>query len=255
MSKRKKFVLVSILLSLGLLAVQLVKLELRYQAIAALSILACFFSAWALYKDLGGIEWLTVLILPVLYPAASGFFYFLLPEKWLSRLLVASFFGIGMYALLLTENIYSVAAIRTIQLLRAAQVVGFLLTLITAFFLFDTIFSLRLAFWSNFLLVFLVTLLLVLQSLWSVKLEEKISRKVFLYTLLIALALAEVALFLSFWPVTVAVGSLFLTTTLYVLLGICQESFKERLFEKTLKEYLWVGIAVFLVTFFITRWG
>lgn len=254
MTKRKKFVLTSILLSLGLFAVQLVKLEVRYPAIAALSLLAYFFSAWTL-KDLSGIEWLTVLILPVFYTAASGLFYFLLPERWLSRFLIASLYGFGVYALLLTENIYSVAAIRTIQLLRAAQTVGFLLTLITAFFLFDTIFSLRLQFWLNFILVFLATFPLVLQSLWSVKLEERISRKVFFHTLFISLVSAETALFLSFWPVTIATGSLFLTTALYVLLGISQENFKERLFKKTLKEYTWVGIVVFLVTFLITRWG
>lgn len=255
MTKRRKFVFASILLSLGLLAVQLVKLEFRYQAIAGLSFLSLLFSAWVLYKDLSGIEWLTVLTLPVCYTAGSGLFYFLLPERWLTRFVVASLYGFGVYALLLTENIYSVAAIRTIQLLRAAQTVGFLLTLITSFFLFDTIFSLKLQFWANFLLVFLAAFLLILQSCWSVKVEERITSKVFLYTLFISLILAETALFLSFWPVTVATGSIFLTTTLYVLLGIAQEHFKERLFEKTLKEYLWVGVAVFLVTFLITSWG
>ena len=255
MNKRKRFIATSIILSLGLFAVQLVKLEVRYQAIAVLSVLAYFFSAWALYKDLNGIEWLTVLILPVFYTAASGFFFFLLPQRWLTRLLIASLYGFGVYALLLTENIYSVAAIRTIQLLRAAQTVGFLLTLMTAFFLFDTIFSLRLQFWLNFILIFLAGFPLILQSFWSVELEEKINAKVFLYTLFISLILAETALFLSFWPVTVAAGSLFLTTSLYVLLGVCHEHFKERLFKKTLKEYLWVGVIVFLVTFLITAWG
>ena len=255
MSKRKKFVFTSVFLSLGLFAVQLVKLELRYQAIAGLSLLAWAFSAWALHRDLSGIEWLTVLILPTYYTAASGLFYFLLPERWLSRFLVAGLYGFGVYALLLTENIYSVAAIRTIQLLRAAQTVGFLLTLMTAFFLFDTIISLRLQFSLNFILVFIATFFLVLQSLWSAQLEERLSRKVILHTFCLSLILAETALFLSFWPVTVATGSLFLTATLYVLLGICQEEFKERLFEKILKEYLWVGLIVFLVTFLITRWG
>lgn len=255
MTKRKKFVFTSVFLSLGLIAVQLVKLEVRYQAIAGLTLLSGLLTAWVLYKDLSGIEWLPILILPIFYTAGSGLFYFLLPEKWLSRFLVAGLYGVGVYALLCTENIYSVAAIRTIQLLRAAQTVGFLLTLATAFFLFDTIFSLRLQFWLNFSLSFLAAFPLVLQSLWSVELEERISQMVLFYTLILSLILAETALFLSFWPVTVATGSLFLTTTLYVLLGIAQENFKERLFKKALKEYLWVGAIVFLTTFLITRWG
>ncbi len=255
MTKRQKFVVASLFLSLGLIAVQLVKLEIRYQAIAGLSLLAYLFSAWALRKDLNGIEWLTVLILPVFYTVASGLFYFLLPERWFSRFAVAGLFGVGFYALLLTENIFAVAAIRTIQLLRAAQTVGFLVSLITAFFLFDTIFSLKLHCYLNFFLVLFASFPLILQSLWSIKLEEKITTKVFFYTFFLSLILAETVLFLSFWPVTVVAGSLFLTTLLYVLLGIAQEHFKERLFQKTLKEYLWVGVIVFLTTFLITQWG
>jgi len=255
MSKRQKFVAISVFLSFGLLAVQLVRFEIRYQAIALLSFLSGLLSVWALHQDLNKIEWLTTLILPVTYTAASGLFYFLLPERWLSRLLIVGFFGITFYALLLTENIFAVAAMRTIQLLRAAQTVGFLLTLVSAFFLFDTVFSLRLPFYFNFLLAGMISFLLTLQSLWSVKLEEKITPRVFIYSLVFSFILGQFALAISFWPVTVATGSLFLTTVLYVLLGMSQEHFKERLFQKTIKEYLWVGAIIFWVTFFIAHWG
>lgn len=255
MTKRQKFVFTSLALSLGLFGVQLVSLESRYPAIIVLVLLAYFLSAWVLYKDLAGIEWLTVLVLPAAYTAASGLFYFLLPERWLSRLLVAGFFGIGFYALLLTENIFAVAAIRTIQLLRAAQTVGFLLTLVTAFFLFNTILSFKLPFYFNFFLVFLASFPLILQSLWSVKLEERISQTILSFSYLLSFLLAEIALALSFWPLTVAAGSLFLTTFLYVFLGISQEYFKERLFAKVLREYFWVAVIVFLITFLITSWG
>lgn len=255
MTKRRKIVATSLILAFSLIGVQLVSFDWRYQTILALAAAAVLLSIWSLRKDLGGVEWLTVLILPFFYTIGSGLFYFLLPEKWLTRLLVAAVYAFGFYALLLTENIYSVAAIRNIQLLRAAQTVGFLITLVTAFFFFDTIFSLRLYFWFNFLLVFLVTFPLVIQALWSIKLEERLTGRTRFYALIISLVLAQTALLISFWPVTVATGPLFLTAVLYILLGICQEKFKERLFQKTLKEYLWVGLAVLIVTFLITRWG
>lgn len=255
MTKRRKFIITALLLAFGLLGVQLTSLEWRYQAIAGLTVLSYLLVSWALRKDISGIEWLTVPTLPTLYTAGIGLFYFLLPERWLSRISIAIIYAFGLYALLLTENIYAIAAARNIQLLRAAQTVGFLLTLATAFFLFDTIWSLRLAFWLNFLLVFLAALPLLFQALWSVDLAEKASRQIALYTLFLSLILAEMSFFLSFWPVTVVTGSLFLTTVLYVILGLAQEKLKERLFEKTLKEYLWAGLAVFIVTFFITRWG
>lgn len=254
-SKRQRFVISTLILSTGLLTVQLANISWRYQVIAILVILTYFLSAWSLREGLNGIEWLTVLILPTLFTTGIGLFYFLIPAGWLMRLPVIALYGLGFYALMLTENIFSVAAIRTIQLLRSAQAVGFLLTLTTSFFLFDTILSYRFDPWLNFFLVFLVSFPLILQGLWYVNLEEKLSRKIWLYTAVLSLVLAEFGLAFSFWPVNVAVGSLGLTTVAYVTLGLTQHKLSERLFPKTIKEYLASGILVLVIIFLTTRWG
>lgn len=255
MTKRQKFVLTSLLLSIGLLAIQIANVAWRYQAIGILIILAYLLSAWSLREGLSGIEWLTVLILPPLYTAGVGLFYFLLPARWLTRLPVAAAYGLGMYVLLLTENIFSVAAIRTIQLFRSAQAVGFLLTLVTAFFLYDTILSFRLSFWTNAMLVFGISFPLILQGLWSVKLEEQVSSKVWLFSFVLSLVLAEIACAISFWPVNVASGSLFLITMMYIVLGLSQQYFARRLFSRTIQEYLGVGIAVLAIILLTAHWG
>lgn len=255
LSKRKKFVLTSIILALGLLITQIIKTDHRYEAIFILSLCSLLFSLWCLWEGLSGITFITVLLLPPLYTAGVGLFYFLLPVRWLTRLPVAFFYAFGMYSLLLTENIFSVAAIRTIQLLRAAHAVGFLLTLITAFFLYDTILSFRFPFWINFFLSFLATFPLMIQGFWSVKLEDYFSKQALLYSILLSFGIAEVALFLSFWPVTVTVGSLFLTSFLYVLLGLFQHHLDERLFRRTAAEYISVGVVVFITVFLTTSWG
>src|SRR3989338_4652514 len=255
MSKRQKLVAASLLLTLGILSIQSVEIEARYQAIGLLAGVAYGLSAWVMFEDLRGVEWLTVLILPVMYPVAVALFYFLLPERFLTRTMILGFFGIGMYALLLTENIFNVAAIRTIQLLRAAHAVGFLLTLVVAFFLWDTIFSYRLAPWWNGLLVFATSWPLVLQGLWSVNLEEKVDRSIWRNSLGLAFALGCLGLTISFWPVTITVASLFLVSGLYVLLGLVQQNLSGRLFKKTIQEYLWVGLTVLAVTFLLASWG
>lgn len=256
MNKRKRFVLASLLLTLGLLATQFVRVEHRYHAIVLLGGLSYALSAWALSEDLKGVEWFTALILPFLYPVSVGLFYFLLPEATVTRVAILVIFGVGMYALLLTENIFSVAAIRTIQLLRAAHAVGFLLTLVTAFFLFDTIWSFRLPVYLNGVLVAVASFPLFLQGLWSSRLdEERIAPSTFAYSLILSYGLGQIALALSFWPVTVAVGSLFLVTMAYVGLGITQFHFSGRLFRRTINEYLGVGILVLLTTYLVTRWG
>lgn len=254
-TKRQKFVISSILLSSGLLSIQLANVSWRYQAIFALTVLTCLLSAWSLREGLSGIKWLTILILPTLFTAGIGLFYFLLPSAWLAKLPAAVLYGLGLYALFLTENIFAVAAIRNIQLFRSANAVGFLLTLLTAFFLYDTIFSFRLSFWLNFIFFLLVSFPLLLQGLWSVNLEKRISSKIWFYSLVLSLILAEGALAFSFWPVTVSMGSLALITIMYVLLGLTQHHLSQRLFKRTINEYLTVGVVVLIVTILTTHWG
>lgn len=255
MTKRKKLAVTALLLTLGILGVQTVDIEARYQAIGLLAGVAYGLSVWAMFEDLKNIEWLTILILPVMYPISVALFYFLLPERILTRVAILGLFGIGMYALLLTENIFSVAAIRTIQLLRAAHAVGFLLTLLVAFFLWGTIFSFRLDPWWNALLVSITSLPLSLQALWSVNLEEKISKDVWMNSLGLSWGLGSLGLVISLWPVSITVASLFLVSSLYVSLGLIQHRMSGRLFKKTIEEYLWVGAAVLVITFILAHWG
>ena len=283
MSKRQRFVISSIILSLGFVAIRVFNIEWRFQAIGALSLLTILLSIWSLREGLAGIEWLMILLLPPMYTAGLGLIFFLLDSLWFEKFLGAitpSFlefvwetlfrlipsiwvqtgvelmiFGFGMYTILLTENIFTVASIRTIQLFRAAHAVGFLLTLMTAFFVYDAIWSSRLSFWWNGVLVGLVTFPLTLQGLWSVKLEEKLTTKLLVFALGISWALAQVATVLSFWPVPVTSGSLFLTACLYVILGLSQHYWDERIFAKTVGEYLAVGMVVLFTMYFTTRWG
>jgi hypothetical protein len=255
MSKRRKLVIAALALTLALVSIQSIEIEARYQAIGVLAGLAYGFSAWALLEDLKGIEWLTVLILPVLYPVSVALFYFLLPERILTRVGIMGLFGVGMYALLLTENIFNVAAIRTIQLLRAAHAVGFLLSLLVAFFLWNTIFSFKLAGWWNAILVFITAWPLLLQAIWSVNLEDYLSKQVLNYTWGLSWVLASLALMISFWPVTIMVASLFLVTVLYVILGLAQHKLSGRLFKKTVEEYVWVGGIALIITYWLASWG
>ena len=256
MSKRQKFVFASLLLSLGLLSTQLVTVEFpyRYLAIFGLFLVSYFVSAWALFGDLKGVEWLVIVPFPGLYATSVALFYFLLPEAYISRLVIFFFFGLGMYALYLTSNIYSVAAIRTIQLLRAAHAVGFLMALVTSLFFYNTIFSFKWPFFVNSLLVFFVSFPIIVNGLWSVKLEAYLSRQVVIYSLVVSFVLAEIAVAISFLPVTVWMSSLFLVTGMYVFLGLLQHHLQDRLFKKTFREYLTVGLFVLLVMLALTKW-
>ena len=255
MSKRRKFVITSILLCLGFIGIQLINDQNRFWAIGILSGLTFFLFLWALWEGLGKNMTLLTLVLPVIFTAGVGIFWFLLPANIYTRIPIVIFYGIGIYVLCLTMNIFSVAAVRTIALLRAARGVGFVLSLVTSFLVFDTVLSLKTAIYILVPLVLLVSFPLYFQGFWMVNLEKEFSSKIFLLSLVSALVTAEVALLLFFWPVSIVVGSLFLTVTFYVLLGLGQAEAEERLFPGIVREHLVVGAIVFIAMFLSTHWG
>lgn len=252
MRRREKFVISTIALSLAFFAIQYVALDWRYWAIVGLSGLTYIVSSWALADDLQFYERLTIVPLPAMYAGAVALFYFLLPENLVSQLLVMILYGIGLYALLLTGNIFSVAKGRTIQLLYAASAIGFFLTLLTSLLFTNTIFSLRLPFWGNGLLISLVHYPLVFLSLWSVNLDDFIAKDLLIYALLISLFLAEFAVLISLVPVPIWNASLFITGLVYLVLGILHSFLRGRLFRNTVVEYSLMGalLAMLFLIFF-----
>lgn len=254
MTKRQRFLISAIVLSLGFFGIQLVQLEYRYAAVVGFLIISYLVSAWALLDDLKGVEWITILALPSMFVTSISLFYFLLPSSMTSRIIIFTLFGLGLYALYLTENIFSVAAVRTIQLLRAAHAVGFLMSILTLVLFYNSIFSLRIPIWANAGLVFIVSVPVMMQALWSVKLEKKLSGATIVMSLVTSLILAEIASIISLLPFTVWIASLFLATAAYVMTGLLQNAIHERLFERTVYEYLGVGMFVLVAALLVTPW-
>jgi hypothetical protein len=251
MRRREKFIILSTLLSLALLAIQYIPLDWRYFGILALFIFSYFGSVWALFEDLQALEWVTIAPFPALYASAVALFYFLLPEVLLSRLLVMIIFGVGMYALLLTSNIFSVAKGRTIQLLYAAHAVSLFFVMITSLLLSNVIFSLRLPFYLNAGLIFAAHLPLLITALWSVELKPKLEKSIMLYALIFAMLLAELASLFSFLPMQIWNQALFIMSFLYVGLSVLQSFFKGRLFKNTVNEYNLVAILMVILFVFL----
>lgn len=249
MRRREKFVISSILLSIGLLGIQYINLDWRYLAIGGLMIVSYFVAVWALSDDLSSYEWLTIVPLPALYAGSMGLFYFLLPTNLMTRVTVLLVFGVGMYALFLTSNIFSVAKGRTIQLVYAAHAVGLFFSLLTSLLFTNVIYSLKLPFYGNALLVALVHFPIILMSLWSIRLEDFISKELVSYSTLLTLVLLEFAAVISFLPLPVWHSSLFIMSFLYIGLGVLQSFLRGRLFKNTINEYSLV--AIFMVILFV----
>lgn len=253
-TKRQQFVGITGILTALLMLTQLVPLDFRYPMVGALFVASYLLCALALREDLRGSEWITLLVLPSFFTAAVAVFYFLLPTRWLTRLPIVGLYAVGMYALLLTENIYSVAAARTIALLRAAHSVGFLLTLATYFLLVQTVFAYRFFGWVNAILVGCITYPLTLQILWAMNLESEIGKRVRELTAIITVVCVELVWIFALWPVRTTILALFLTTCFYGLVGMGQQYLTDRLYKKTVWEFFGVVAIVGILVMLTVNW-
>jgi len=248
-SKRQKFIISVAILSLILFfSEQLFGKGGIYIAVV-LSIFTGFFVFWAERRDLQDNFSPQIFILPLLYTLACALFYFLVPVRFITRVGMASLYALGLYSLLLSENIFIVSSIRTIALLSSARTVSFIVTILSYFFLSNVVFSLHFNIVVTLLLVFAFSFPLILHSIWTHTLESNLLTHIE-WISLIAVCLVETAFVLWFWPTAPTIIALFLTGVFYILVGISQVWLDKRLFGSVMWEYVWVAVIVFLV--FIT---
>lgn len=254
-NKRQKIIISTVILTIGLLSTQLADFNLRFIFLGGLAILAYILSLWSLWEGLNITKAFVLLILPTFFTVAVASFYFLLPVRWLTRLPVAFIFGLTFYLLLLAQNVFNVASLRTIPLYRAASTASFLFTLLSAFFIYHVIFAFNLLFIGNGVVVFLISFPLILQLLWTIKMEDKIGAAIFVQSFILSLVLGELALSFSFWPSPITIKSLSLSSAMYILLGLSTQFLRGRLNKRVVWEYVAIGIVVLLVSFFATSWS
>lgn len=254
-NKRQKIIIATLIITIGLMLIGTINLiYISYKYIIVLGVLAYFLSLWALWEGISKLKAVVILILPTMFTMAVASFYLLLPVRWLTRLPVSIIFGLSFYSLLLSQNVFNVAAERTIPLIRAASTVSFLFALITAFFLFNVVSGFDLPFYLNGIVCALVAFPLVLQTLWSVQMEKLTSPTV-IYSFIASLIVGESAIALSFWPVAPTVWSLTLSTMIYVLVSIITEFMKEKINKRLVLECLGIGTTVLVFSFLATSWA
>jgi hypothetical protein len=272
MSKRQKFIIATIILALGIVAIRYPFLQWRYRVLFY-ALAAGGLSLWGLMDpDLKGVKRLMIPALPALFAISAALTFPLLPANFDSfliwevshdtglifslglRLIFLAIFAVAYYAAMLCGNIYNVASLRTIQLLRAAHTVGFIVALLSAAFLFQVVASFHLSSFYNFILVFIISLPIFFVNLWAINLEETIGKRVIIFSAVFALIVAQIAWVTSFWPLTVVVWSLFLTAAIYVLAGLAQYYLSERLFLATIREFIVVTVVILILIIFTAAW-
>lgn len=254
LSKRERLIVSIVLLSLGLFITEYFLGKSALYTVLGLSVVTDIFLFLSLREDLKDNFWPQIFILPFFYSLAFGLFYFLAPARLLTRIAMTSLYALGLYSLFLSENIFTVSAVRTIALLSSARTVVFTLTLLSYFFLANVIFTFHINVILTLLLIFGFSFPLVLNCIWIYSLERKLFANV-LWVFSLALCLFEVAVLLWFWPSSPTVIALFLTGIFYSIVGLSQAWFEKRLFKSVIVEYVWVALVVFIVLALFTTWG
>ena len=253
-TKRHKFI-IGVLLSSFLLFIAEYSLgKSGIVLILLLSALADIFMFWGLKNDLSDNFAPQVFILPFVYTLSFGFWYFLFPQRLIVRAVLTILYAVGLYSVYLSQNIFIVSAIRTIALLSSARTVSLLTTMVSYFFVMNVIFALHLNIALIFPLIFVISVLFMIHSIWTFTLEKGILQNISWY-LVLALCVSEVSILLWLWPSTPTFISLFLTGFIYILLGLTHVWFERRLFRGVIMEYVWVAVFVFIFLVAFTSWS
>jgi len=260
MSKRFKYFISSLFSALGFFMFISLPYDSRYFGLMVVMVMVVFcfwFGLGIIFEKSFYIRVISVL-LPVGFFIGFGLFGTLLPYNTIGAVMMSVLFGLVLYGMFLVENVFLVAiGFKTVPLYRAAYTVSLIFILLSAFFMFDSLFSFRLSFLWNGWWALLISMLVFLYQFWAIAIElpdDGKNKNIKTYVLVPSILMAELAMVFSFWPTGIFKGSVYLVSVIYILSGLIQADIRDRLFRRTVLQYVWVGVAVVAAALLITRW-
>ena len=236
--KRRRFIIATGLLTLLFLVTTFFSFEQILIFIPLIFLIVYFMTYFSILEGISRHEWFMLFIHPVYFSILIYLFYFFLPQRWLTRLPFVVIYSVSIYAILLSQNIFNVGASKSLQLFRAAFSVNYLFLTLGSFLTYSLIISLRMNFLFNFIAIFLASLPLSIQLLWSVAPSDLVERHLWRYAMFSSLILAETGVILSLMPLNQSIFALVLTAIFYSLNGLIQVYLQQALFKERVREYL-----------------
>lgn len=261
MPKRFKYFISSAIAGIGFYLYLGLSVESRYYGLMLLLAMVafCFWFGLGIIFERDIDTKVMSVLLPILWTLGFGLFSALLPLNWLNLLLLAIFFSGVLYAMFLAENVFLVAiGFKTVPLYRAAYTVSLILILLVSFFVFNSMFSFMLPFWGNMVITMFLGFLIFSYQYWAVAIEladDGKEKGKWPYILIPALLLMEFSGIISFWPVGIFKGSVYLVAVIYAISGLLQAEIRDRLFRGVVLTYSYIGVAVALAIILVTSWS
>lgn len=239
--KRIRFIIGVGIMSLIMLTSTFFFFDKAWLFVSLLIVFGYVLTYFSLIEGVRRIEWVMLFILPILFSITAYFFYFLFPVRWLTRLPFILIYAISLYALFLTGNIFNVGVKTNLQLYRAAFSVNYFFQTFICFLGLNILLSLKQGFIVNSAAVFILSFILAVHLLWTVKLELYWEKEVVAYAVIIATIASEVVLILSFVPwANSSIFALLIAAVYYSTVGLVYAHYNERFFKDLVREYLLV---------------
>jgi len=246
--KRKRFALSCILLSVYLFMITYLPYHIALFHIIPLLLLAYAVTYIGILEDIEGIEWVQLFILPLSLTVIALLFYYLLPVRLLTRVPFVSLYGIMLYAIFLSENIFNVGVEKTLALYRAAYSVTNFIILLILLLMFTILFS----FGLNYLLASFIGVLasfpLFFHSLWIANPMSVLEERIYKMSTLLSILLGFGIVFASFLPLKTTIYAILNVAMAYFLIGVAQEIIQDTVYVNRIKEYIIVyGILIVFI--------
>ena len=246
--KRARFVLVSLGLGVALFGLSLPPYGQSLGWALLFPVLTWILSFWA-FGGLGGIEVLTIPLLPTLVSLGASLGQYFYPNLSLPfKVLSWVAFSAAFYILLLAVNVFLVERQRgeKIPLEKAARPAAFLFAFLAAFLLLTALYKFS---WDAYLttfLVFWIGFLIGLTIFWFYSLTDLLERDQFLGASSVGLLAVQVSLAFSFFPWKAHLRGLSEGVFFYTFLGVARAYFGRHLTYAIVVEYILLALSVFL---------
>lgn len=252
--KRFRFVLSVVLMASLMLVSTFFFFDKAIMFILLFIIVSFFITYFSILQRIEKIEWITLFFMPLALTVSFYLFYLLFPVRWITRLPFIAVYAFSLYAILLATNIFNVGVEKSLQLYRAAFSVNYFYHSIVIFLASSVLFSFHLNPFLNGIIMLILSFLLSLQLLWSVKPKIYFEKIVIHYSLFISAILFQITILMSFFPIKLSVFSLVATVTYYSLAGFLYHHLEQKLFLQTIREYLIVLGFVSLIVLLSLQW-
>lgn len=252
-NKRIRFALTSAVMTAALIFASFYPDIIGIGWFLVLPALALFLAYFALGRP-GGIEAVTLLLLPAILALGAGLGQYFYPNfQEVLNIVFWALFAFTFYMLFLTLNVFRVERLKgeKIPLEKAARPASFVLSFLAAFLLLTAVYKLELGVLLNAALVFCTGFFLSLNLFWFSSLTDLFNRKQFIGALFVGLGTAQVSLAFSFFPWEAHLRGLSEGVFFYAILGVARAYFEKHLKYSIVLEYILLSLAVFLfVRFF-----